>query len=362
MIKISDGKVSGKEFAVVIFFMIGIKFKDSTPDLFFSKALNAAWMMPIFSLLIFIVPFLLLLSLLKNHQIGLSELIFKLTGKYAGTVVISILFLAFFAATINNFRGHIEILNTLVFQETPVSVSFILFIAVSFYIAYRGFAAIGRSGWLFFAPLQTLMLLLIIFSWNELNWGFIFPIAGPGIIGIMKDSFKYSSIFGEVILLSVFYPFLRSDKEFRCSSIVGATFSVLQVSLFLILIVLVFDYPGVERMNFPYQQLTRYVTIGGIVSHVEGVFLGFWSLVSAIHFAIYLLISAYLFSSVLRLKEGFRLLIPLAGLVFFVGLLPENAFTILSMREKITIFGSGLLIVLPILLWGLDKWKGRLQK
>ncbi len=360
--KIHDGNMSRKEFAAIVFFMIGIKFKDSTPDLFYSIANNAAWMMPIFSLIIFIVPLWLLLSLLTKHRLGLSDLIFKLTGNYVGTIIVSFLFLIFFSGTINNFRGHIEIVNTLVFHKTPIAVIFFIFILVSFYIAYRGFEAIGRVSWLVFTPLQIFMLLLIILSWEEINWGFLFPIAGPGLMKIMKESIKHSSMFSEIILLAAFYPFLRSAKDFRYGSIGGVAFSIFQVSLFLILLLLVFDYPGVDRMSFPYQQLTRYITIGGVVSHVEGVFLGFWSVVSAIHFAIYLLLSASLFSSVLRLQEGARLLIPLAGLVFFVGLLPENAFTTLNMREWLAICASWTLIVTPVLLWGLDKWKGRLQK
>lgn len=361
MIKLNDGKIGAKEFTAIIIFMIGLKFKDTTPDLLYEVGANAAWMIPLFSLIFFLVPFLLLLSLLKKHQIGFVELIFKLTGNYVGTLIVIFLFVMFFVGTFINFRSHAEIVNTLFYTKTPLPILFFLIIIVSFSIANRGLETIGRTGWLVLPYLEVLMVLLVIFTWRQMDWGFFFPIAGPGITTVMKESVKYSSIIGEVILLAAFYPFVRNDKDFRKSSYTGVIFSCFQLAAFLGLLLLVFDYPGVAHMNFPYQQLTRYVTIGPIVSHVEGLFLGFWSMATAIHFAIYLFLSAFLFAGLLRIKENFRLLLPLAGLVFFIGLFPENVFTVTNYRKVIAGISSWFAFLLPILLWMIDKWKGRRQ-
>ncbi|MFA8437743.1 GerAB/ArcD/ProY family transporter [Pueribacillus sp. YX66] len=361
MIKLNDGKVGVKEFTTLIIFMIGIKFKDATPDLLYEVGKNAAWMIPLFSLLFFIVPFLMLLALLKKHQKGFVELIIKLTGNVIGTIIVSFLFVLFFSSTIVNFRSHTEIVNTLFYQKTPFPVLFFLIVTASFFIAKRGFETIGRTAWLVFPYLVVLMVFLVIFTWRQINWEFFFPIEGPGIMTVMKESVKYSSIIGEVIILTAFYPFLRNDKAFRKSSYVGVIFSCVQLSFFLALLVLVFDYPGVAHMNFPYQQLTRYVTIGQTVSHIEGLFLGFWSMVTAIHFALYLFLSSFLLAGFLRLKENFRLMLPLAGLVFLIGLFPENIFTLTHYRKVIVVCGSWFAFFLPILLWVIDKWKGRIQ-
>lgn len=361
MIKLNDGKIGAKEFFAIIIFMIGLKFKDTTPDLLYSVGDNAAWMMPLFSLVFYAVPFLLLVILLKKHGIGLVDLIFKMAGKYVGTFICIILFIVFFVSTIINLRSHAEIVNTLFFQRTPISVLFFFIIITSFYIAKKGLETIGHTAWLVFPFLQGLMVFLIILMWQQITWGFIFPIAGPGFTTIMKESVKHASMFGEVILLAAFYPFLRSENDFRKSAGIGVVFSYFQVAFFLFLFVAIFDYPEVDKMNFPYQELTRYVTIGPIVSHLEGIFLGFWSVATAIHFAVYLFISGFLLSGILRLNKTTPLLIPIAGLAFFIGLFPENVFILQDYRHATVRIGSWIVFFLPIFLWVMDKWKGRMQ-
>lgn len=359
MITLNDGKVGTREFLAIIIFMIGIKFKDTTADLLYEVGKNAAWMIPIFAFLFFLVPFIMLLSLLKKHQVGFTELIFTLTGKFIGSVFVLAMFVVFFFATIINFRSHAEIINTLFYDKTPLPVLVFLIVLASLFIASLGFESIGRTAWLILPTFLALMVLLVILAWPQLTFGFLFPIAGPGFGTIVKESVKHSAIVTEVVVLASLYTFVRTDREFRKSSAIGVIFSCFQLAFFFIVIVLAFDYPGVAHMNFPYQQLTRYVTIGPIISHIEGLFLGFWSLVTAIHFAIYLFLNAYVLGSLLRLYDYRRLLIPLTGLVFFISLIPENVFTALDYRKQVVGIGSWYAFSLVVLLWVVDRWKRR---
>lgn len=358
MIKLNDGKIGAKEFFAMIIFMIGIKFKDGTPELLYEAGKNAAWMMPLFSLVFLLVPFLMLLSLLKKHQTGFLELIFKLTGNHVGSILILLLFVLFFGSVTVNYRIHAEIISTLFFTKTPVAILVFVIVAASLYIAYLGLETIGRISWLILPTFFALMIVLIAFTWRQINWGFFFPIEGPGLAAVLRESVKHSAIISEVILLSALYPFLQKERDFRSSFSIGIVFSCIQLAVFLVLLVLVFDFPGVANINFPYQQLTRFVTIGPIISHAEGLFLGFWSIVTAIHFAIYLILLVFLFARLLRLKENARLLIPLAGIIFFLSLFPENVFQLTEYRKAYIAFKSWFAFCLVILLWVLDKWKG----
>lgn len=362
MKKTFDEKIGTRELVAIIMFTIGIKFKDTTPHIFYTAGQTAAWMIPLISMLILFIPFYILITLLKKHQIGLIDLFFKLLGKFFGVIICAGLFINFFAGMIFNFRGHVDIISTLIYQRTPLFILAVIMIIVCFFISYQGFSSISRTSWLIFPVFQILMLFLIFLSWKDLNWDNLFPLWGPGVRTIVKESFVHLSIVGEIMLLGVFYTYLRKDKDFLIGSFAGIGISCFQIAVFFIVMQLIFNYPFVAEMSFPYQQLTRYVMIGNFVSHIEGIFLGFWTIVTTLHFSLYLLFSATLLAGALQIKQYQFLLMPLAALVLIISLIPENVFNIITYRKIIVVTFSFISICLPILLLVVDRWKGRLQK
>lgn len=361
MIKISDGKIGTREFTALILHMIAIKFTDTTPALLISLGKNAAWMIPIFSSLIIGVPFLVLLSLLKKHNQGLMELVFGLAGKKIGSIIGLVLFLVMFGGTVINTRIYVGIVNTMFYQKTPVPYLLLMLLAFSYFLANRGMETIGRTAWIVTPYVFPISLLLIILVRDEMDWVHIFPIAGPGITELVKNSFTHSSIFGEIIILAAFLPFVRSYKDFRLSSFIGFGIASLQIAVFTALYVMVFDYPAAQHLAYPFQDLTRAASIGEIITHAEAIFLGFWVISSVIHFAIYLYIAAFLFGRALRLNEFEPLLLPLAGLVVLLGLIPDNTILVNQYRQLFLQASSGIVFLLPFLLWMLDRWKGRVN-
>lgn len=362
MNKSFDNKIGSRELIAMIMFAIGIKFKDTTPHILYTEGKTAAWMIPILSMIIFFLPFYVLITLMKKHQLGLIELIFKLMGKFIGGIICAGLFINLFSSIVINFRGHVDIVNTLFYQRTPLYVLSIILIAVCWYISHHGFAVISRTSWLIYPVFQVLMIFLVVIAWKDLNFGFLFPIGGPGFITIVKESFLNLSIIAEIMLVAVFYTYLRKDKDFIVGSFVGIAIACIQIAFFLIVMQLIFDYPSVEEMSFPYQQLTRYVMIGDFVSHIEGIFLGFWTMVTTLHFSLYLLVSAILLSNVLQVKQYKFLLLPLAALVLIVSLIPENVFNVIEYRKYSIAIFAWVSVCLPLVLWAVDRWKGRLQK
>ena len=87
MIKMADGKIGTREFVSIILLAIGMKVTDWTPNILYIGGETAAWMMPFIFLLTIGVPFLILLSLMKKHDLGLIELLFNLAGKYVGGII-----------------------------------------------------------------------------------------------------------------------------------------------------------------------------------------------------------------------------------------------------------------------------------
>ncbi|WP_084212474.1 GerAB/ArcD/ProY family transporter [Bacillus sp. OxB-1] len=261
-------------------------------------------------------------------------------------------------ATVINSRSSADVFNTMFYPKTPIPYLYIMLIGASFYIAKRGLENIGRTAWLFTPIFLVLMFALIVFIWEDISFNRIFPIAGPGLGTILKESVVHSSIYGESILLVALYPFIQTHKDMRMGALFGWGFSVISLALFMIIYVAVFDYPASQNIAYPFQQLSRMATIGTI-SHLESIYLAIATVASAVHFSIYLYLSAFFLSKMLQLKEFEPLLLPLAGLTVLFGMITPNIFVGNTLREALVQSSSIILLLFPFILWIVDRRKGR---
>jgi len=201
---------------------------------------------------------------------------------------------------------------------TPLTLQYLLFLMVCYFIAKRGFESIGRASSVMVWYLVVSGIILLFSVWKKSQWLNLFPLAGPGILPLLRDGATYSSTFGEIILLAVFLPFLRSYQDYRKATLIGFAFSAFWVVILCAFYTMVFDYPSVEYLNYPYHQLTRVASLGGLITHLDAIFLGFWVIASVLHFSIYLYMTAYIFARVLRLEKFEPLLLPLTGLILMI--------------------------------------------
>lgn len=364
MIKQSDGKLGAREVMALVMLTIGIKLTDMTSTLLYNVGKNATWMLPVISGAVLIPSFLLLLKLLKRYQDqNLIDITYHLLGKYAGFLIAITLFVISFAATILNARSNVDILSTMFFPETPLTAIFIMFVFTAYLIAKRGLMGIGRTAWVTLPYIKGALLVLLILIWAQLDWQFLHPLLGPGVVNLVKGGIVHSSIIGEILFVTMIFPYMKSYKKFKIGTLVGVLITIVELSAFFAIYVAMFDYPPIELLAYPFQQMTRMIQIARFVTNLEAVFLTFWVVASVIRYAIYLYITAILFASMLRIKEFEPLLLPLSCLTVLIGMLPENpTVTVLILRDNILINGSWpILFVLPILLWMVAKMRGELK-
>ncbi|MCP8969250.1 GerAB/ArcD/ProY family transporter [Ectobacillus ponti] len=359
--KIRTAKLQTREFLALVSFAIGIRFTDTTPNLLIDLGKNAAWMMPFIMGGCMLVSLLLLLSLIQRHQLGLMELVMKLAGKKAGFVIGFLLFCIMLSSDILNMRSYVDIIDTMFYQETPTDLLLLFLAAAAWFVANRGFAVIGQTSWIVFPYIIGSAILIILLSWKETNVLQIFPLEGPGLPVVLKGGITHSSVFGEIILLALFFPFVRSYRQFRLAALGGFAISCSVVAVYCALYVISFDYPAVSYLAFPFQQLTRAVPLGEMITHAEAIFLGFWIIASVLHFAIALYITAFLFAKMVQIHEFEPLLLPIAGFVVIAGRLPTNIMASIALRTSLIYVGSVVLVLLPFVLWLLDFVKRRLQ-
>lgn len=359
MVKISDGKIGTREFFSIIFFAIGINLTDTTPVLYFDFGSTAGWIVPIFSFVSLSIPLLVLISLMKKHELGLIDLLNKLTGKYIGSLICFLLFLIILSSTFINTTAYVDIVNSLFYRNIPYPILVFFLLLTCYLIAKRGLETIGRTSWLFFPTLTVVLILLIIFVWKETNWAFIFPIGGNGIKDIAIDSLLHSSTFGEIILFTAFFSYIRSYKSYRNATWIGFGLTVICIASYMALYIAVYDYPQITRVNYPHQELTKMASIGETITHLDGLFFSFWMIATIIHFSIYLYLMAFFFGGALRLNAFEPLIKPLAGLAILLALLPENINQATEFKNILLKSSSILLIALPFVLWIIDRIRGR---
>ncbi|MFZ5987667.1 MAG: GerAB/ArcD/ProY family transporter [Bacillota bacterium] len=361
MIESTDRKIGTRELTALLIISISYKIADMTPITLFKEGQNAAWMMPVISALIMLIPFFALLSLLKKYENkGLIDLIYLLAGKYIGFIISIAIFAVTFAETVLNSRNFVDIQNALFYSNTPTIAIYILVTAGCFFVASRGFEVIAGISRIFIPVIGLVIILLIILAWKDANFSYLFPIAGPGPLELLKGSFKNSFILWELFIFTTFFSFSRNYKSFKKASLLGLVVGIFVISLFIIIYTGIYDYPGVEELAFPFQKLKFYVNIGRFFRNIEAFFLFFWIIGFVIRFSAYLYLSTAIFAHSLRLKEFEPLLLPMAGLTILLGMIPPNSIkAILVLRENIVFNGSFILFFfLPPILWGISKLKG----
>ncbi|KZE37161.1 spore gernimation protein [Bhargavaea cecembensis] len=358
MIRVSDGKIGGREFFAIIYSMMAIRITNSTPNLLLDSGITAAWMMPLLSAAFLLGPLLLLLPLLKKHNIGLVDLLYKLTGNAFGRLITLALFVAIFSSTSLNGRNYADIVTTMYYPETSVLlIMVVLILGASFYIAHRGLEAVSRTALLVVPVFMLTSVFLIISVASQLNYYYVFPIAGSGAGTILKDSVAYSAFYGDIILIGILYAYVRSHGAFRKAALWGLWVPAFKMAVFLAVYVMMFDYPAVQNIAFPYHHLTRMAMIGTVANHVEAVFLALWFIGASLHFAIYLYLSAFLLGKVINYREFEYLILPLAGIAVVLGMIPDNHLQGEQWRKLLLEVSSGLFLLLPVLLWVLDRFR-----
>jgi spore germination protein KB len=360
MIKKYDGKIGTLEFLFLIIVCIASRITDISSILLIRSGLNAAWMLPIISSFIILIPFLCTLSLLKLYKNkGLLDIIYHLTGRFLGLILVSILFLIVLDNTIIVTRGCADILSTMFYIKTPVSFLLLLIIVSSVYIAGKGFSTIGSLCWLIYPLIQAITLIIIPLIWREMDFHYLFPLGGPGVLNLLKQGVMNTPIVNEVIILSIFFPVLRSFKDYKNASAIGLVISALQLSLFMIVYIAIYGYPTLITLNYPFHQITSIAHLGRFATNLEALFLGFWTFTSSIRFSVYYCSAATIASSMIKIKNIKLMLLFIGIITFLAGYIGESFAEYLFAYQKLrTTIIWVYIICLPIMLWLIAQLKG----
>jgi hypothetical protein len=188
---------------------------------------------------------------------------------------------------------------------------------------------------------------------------YLFPLWGPGLTQIIKAGAIKSSMTGEILLVSIFNPYLRERKQIKTVVIGSLIIYGILFTLTMAIYEMVFPYPSaVTLLPYPLYMLARIIYYGRFLQRVEAIFIFIWV------FSLLVTISSLFYGATLSLARGLKLpvyqplLFPLAILVYSVNFLipnfPAGAWLdshVLHNYSFIVAFGLPALVWLMVKIW-----------
>ncbi len=354
-----------REFLAIILFTITLRATDMTPAILLPLGQTALWLFPLIWAGVITIPLVILFSLFKrNPNQNLMDLSYQLLGRIGGTIVGCLLLLFVSFITIIHSRSYVDILSTLYFDKTPIIAIYVILLGSSYFIASRGLEVIGRTAWVFLPYVKVMLFFVVLLVWKDLNADRLFPLSGPGVQPLVMNGVSYSFVLGELVLFTLLLPCIKGFQNFKKVSWLGLGIIMIELSIFFAAFIMLFDYASADHLIYPYHQLARIIHIGRFITNMEAFFLLFWSIGSLLRFAIYMYLVTILLAQTLRLKEYKPLLLPVSTFVILVGLIPENAASIIAVARDdlmLPILFTLIIVGVPCLLWVASKVKGEAQ-
>lgn len=355
----SIGKIGIREYVAIILLVVGVKLSDDTPAILIEPLGSAYWMAPLINGILSFIPIYLMIKVIglyKNKN--LHDCILHLFGKYIGNFLSIALLLIGICALIVDSAVYVDIISTMYFTKTPTIMIYVVLMTASAYIAKKGLQHLGTISWLVLFYLLISLFVALLFSLQDSNGHFLFPIFGQGIGDVITESTSHVSIYADFFYLGLIAPYLVSAKAFKKGTFIGlGTVSILICFSFLIYL-FVFDYEGLNMVNYPFHELIRLVRLG-FLTNVETFFFPFWVIATFIRFAFYLYLISLFLGGICNIKN-FEYLIPtIATITVIFGMAPEApTFTIFTLRDTLLKIISPVFLLFPCLMWITAKFKG----
>lgn len=341
-----------REYTAIILVLSVTKISDDLPALLFQHAENSAWMIPILSGMIMIIPISLLVKMiLDNEKQCFFEVIQEACGKIVGKGLLFFLWIVLTILIIILSATYVDIITTFYFVKTPHIIIYAAFLFVCGYGAIKGIQSIGSVIWLGIFPIAFAWVLTIILSITNGNTAFLFPILGPGFKEIMNQSVMKVSIYIDFLFLCFLARYVNKPNHFKKGTWAAFIIIVIQLTIAIASYIVLFDYKTVQLLNYPYHDAIRFAHIG-FFKNIELFFLPFWAFSAFVRFAIYLYIHSLIFGRLFNVKQ-FQYLVPAFILIIIsIGLIPETPPLTLFKYHTYAVNASSIVVFfLPIILW-----------
>ncbi|WP_110114597.1 endospore germination permease [Bacillus sp. CGMCC 1.16541] len=239
-----------------------------------SEAKQDAWLAvlggSILGLLLLIVYCHMLFKTKHKH---LYDTFTTLLGRKIGIILAFLYVLYFLYVAARVLRDFGELVNTVIFPNTPIEVISILFLLVVMYYLVLGLEVTSRSVGIFMPYFILFLFLIILFLFvnQSMETDRLRPVLAEGMSPVLKAIFPsvLTFPFGEVIVFTTFVAAMNERKETMKVCVVAMLFSGIMLALFTVIKLSVLGVELADRAAFPLLSAIRTISLANFLERLD---------------------------------------------------------------------------------------------
>lgn len=248
------------------------------------------------------------------------------------------------------FREIGELLKTYHLHNISLPVLVGIFVLVACFLSWQGVIHLGRLAALCFWPVLVgivSILLLCIPQYHPVN---LAPWMGYGLSNTLSYGFQRISAYGgELWVLLTIAGSVRNPRVLGRASLFALLTGGIVIIASVLCYTMAFSYPVAGISLSPILQMIKQVYFGRFFQRFEAIFLFVFVVLAILCISTYLYATAYLCICTFHLRHPRYVLIPLAVLIFWGALLPEDISQLMQVYLAFLRQRSGCLtILLPL--------------
>ncbi|RJQ08394.1 MAG: hypothetical protein C4551_05310 [Bacillota bacterium] len=358
---IRQGHIGRSQAILLVWYVLATKVFLNVPSSLLSEAFSAAWLVTLGGGVVAFLGLVPAVTLMRRFEdMPLARVLDEAGGLVLGKIAslgASVTLLAILGVALREFGESVTI-STL--SRTPMNIIMVTFVALVGYSAYSGIESSGRLT-TFLTPFLLILFGLILFSdISDLNLRQIFPLLGPGPGRLAVSMLTRSSIYAEVMVMLILYPYLRERRDALAVATWALALGVAVLTTTEVIISSAFGIEGSERLLFPFLQLARLSTLGRFVTRLDPLFVFLSFFAAALSFSTVLWAAVTHLAEALRLKDHRPLIAPISAVVVAGGLLPRCLLNVIDISFGVIYMWAWIpLVLLPGLFLPLAVLRGK---
>lgn len=201
----------------------------------------------------------------------------KITGKFVGRIIAFLYIIYFIYIASRVLRDFGELLVTSSYEKTPLFMISTLMMLTIMYAVYKGFEVIARVGEMFFILVYFLAVsgFVLVFVSGLIHFSNLLPFLENGIKPILKTVLTETLTFpfGEMVVFSMFLPYLNDSKMARKVGMGAMVLSGINIAITMAINVAVLGPDIFTRSAFPLLSTISKIEIADFIERLDVLFM-----------------------------------------------------------------------------------------
>lgn len=254
----------------------------------------------------------------------LTSYVQKITGKFIGRILAFLYIIYFIYIAARVLRDFGELLVTSTYERTPMFVISTLMMITIFYAVYKGFEVIARVGELYFLLVYFLAIagfILIIVS-GLIHMSNLLPMLENGLKPVVKTTLTQTLTFpfGEMVVFSMFYPYLNDSKKVRKVGMAAMVLSGINLAITMAINIAVLGTDIVSRSPFPLLSTISKIEIAEFIEHLDVLFMLYLVIGGFFKVTIFFYAATLGISNLFGIKDQRQVCLPMGLIILFISM------------------------------------------